>query len=56
MRKVKKDKDISKGFVAESLTNNRLTLLCDSTITKKGLSSVNIVQAQLAVEYAAKVY
>lgn len=55
-RSLKNDKDLAKGVVAENLTGNRVTILCNSPATKRGLSSVNPQQARIAVETAAKIH
>lgn len=56
MRIAKKDRDVGRGKVAEYLTGNRVTLVCNSSATKRGLSSASTIQARLAVDYAALIH
>lgn len=56
MRALNSDKDPNDDVVAEYLHGNRVSLLCSSSTTKRGLSSVNVVHARLAVEIAARIH
>lgn len=54
--RLRNNKDLNEGKVAEFLTGNRITVLCNSVMGKRGLSPVNSTQARLAVEYVAKIH
>lgn len=56
MRIASKGRDVKKGRVAECLTGNRVTLVCNSPVAKRGLSSASAIQARLAVDYAALIH
>lgn len=56
MRAICKDKEVSKGKVAEFLSGNRVTVICNSSMVKRGLSSVSEIQARVALDYAALVH
>lgn len=55
-RKRRKDNDVDRDKAEDFLTGNRVTMICESTRQTRGVSSINQVQARLAVELAAKIH
>lgn len=55
-RKRRRDADVDKDKAEEFLTGNRVTMICESTRQTRGRSSINQIQARLAVDMAAKIH